>query len=269
MKIIFANLIAIYRRELQSYFTAPWSYVVAFVFWLMAGFFFTNILFGETGVIAVAQMIDLQAGSDLQVPTVDSAYMLVNIFLGTLGSVALFILPILSMGLYTEERKRGTLELLATSPVTNWAVAVAKLLGVVTFFAMLSLPLMVYEAIALSSANPAVSPTILFVGHGALILLGAAVMSLGMFISSLTDSTVVSAISTFGLVLLLSLVDLVANRVGGPIGAALNHISLLKHYSNLVQGVVDSGAIVVFVSYIALGIFLTAQSVEAFRFQRS
>jgi ABC-2 type transport system permease protein len=128
---------------------------------------------------------------------------------------------------------------------------------------------MVYEAIALSSANPAVSPTILFVGHGALILLGAAVMSLGMFISSLTDSTVVSAISTFGLVLLLSLVDLVANRVGGPIGAALNHISLLKHYSNLVQGIVDSGAIVVFVSYIALGIFLTAQSVEAFRFQRS
>jgi ABC-2 type transport system permease protein len=269
MKIIFANLIAIYRRELQSYFTAPWSYVVAFVFWLIAGFFFTNVLFGETGVIAQGQMIDLQAGSDLQVPSIDTAYALINIFLGSLGSVALFILPILSMGLYTEERKRGTLELLATSPVTNWAVAVAKLMGVVTFFAMLSLPLMVYEAIALSSANPAISPIILLTGHGALILMAAAVMSLGMFISSMTDSTVVSAIATFGLVLLLSLIDLVATRVGGPIGAALNQLSLLKHYTTLVQGVVDSSSIVVFVSYIALGIFLTAQSVEAFRFQRS
>jgi ABC-2 type transport system permease protein len=270
MKIIFANLIAIYRRELQSYFTAPWSYVVAFVFWLIAGLLFTTILFDQaTGVIAQAQFIDLQAGSDLQVPSFDAANTLIGIFLGSLGSVALFIFPILSMGLYSEERKRGTLELLATSPVTNWAVAVAKLLGVVTFFSTLSLPLMVYEAIALSSANPAISPVGLLLGHGALILMAAAVMSLGMFISSLTDSTVVAAISTFGITLLLFSMDLVANWVGGPIGTALSQLSLLKHYTTLVQGVVDSSSIVVFVSYIALGIFLTAQSVEAFRFQRS
>ena len=111
------------------------------------------------------------------------------------------------MGLYAEERKRGTLELLATSPVTNWAVAVGKLLGVLTFFITLVLPLLAYQAIALSAANPPVAPAVPLLGHLGLILLAAAVLSLGMFISSLTDSTILSAILTFALVLFLWVID--------------------------------------------------------------
>jgi ABC-2 type transport system permease protein len=159
--------------------------------------------------------------------------------------------------------------LLATSPVTNWAVAVGKLLGVVTFFITMSLPLLIYEAIALAGAQPPIQPTVLLVGHLGLILLAAAVLSLGMFISSLTDSTILAAIFTFGLLILLWVIDLIATNVGGPIGEALAHLSLLKHYTNLVQGVVDTSSLLLFASYIVLGVFLTAQSVEALRFQRS
>jgi len=262
MRIVLANIVAIYRRELQSYFASPLAYLVAGIFWLLAGFFFTYLL--EVTLVRTA----FADSSGYQVP-IDSATQLLQGFLGILSSIALFILPILSMGLYAEERKRGTLELLATSPITNWAVAVGKLLAVLTFFATMLLPLLVYEAIAYSSTNPPLSFSVILLGHLGLILLAAAILSLGMFISSLTDSTILAALFTFALILFLWVIDGVGQQIGGPFGDALAHLSLLKHYGNLAQGILDTSSLVLFASYIVLGIFLTAQSVDAFRFQRS
>lgn len=270
MLVILGNVVAIYRRELQSYFASPLAYTVAGIFWLLAGFFFFSILFSSEGLIAQSAAIDLQSQQmGIPAPPVDVPFRFLQFFLGALGSLVLFILPILSMGLYAEERKRGTLELLATSPITNWAVALGKLLGVLTFFATMVLPLLVYEAIALSSANPPLSLPVLLLGHLGLILLAAAILSLGMFISSLTDSTILAAVFTFALILFLWVIDLIAKGIGGPVGDAIGYLSLLKHYSNLTQGILDSSSLILFASYILLGIFLTAQSVDAFRFQRS
>jgi ABC-2 type transport system permease protein len=270
MRVIMGNILAIYRKELQSYFVSPLAYVIAGVFWLLAGFFFVSILLGPEGIIQQAALTDLQSAQlGIQAPPIDVPYQFLRFFLGVLGSLSLFILPVLSMGLYAEERKRGTLELLATSPITNWAVALGKLLGVLTFFITLLLPLLVYEAIALSATNPPLNLAIVLVGHVGLILLAGAILSLGMFISSLTDSTILAAVFTFGLVLFLWIFDLVARSVGGTVGDALSHLSLLKHYNTLTQGILDSSSILLFLSYIILGLFLTAQSIDAFRFQRS
>lgn len=270
MGIILGNIIAIYRRELQSYFTSPLAYAIATVFWLLSGYFFVAILLGDQGIlqqVAAAELQTQQTGQPL--PPIDVAYEFLRSFLSVMSSLALFILPILSMGLYAEERKRGTLELLATSPITNWAVAVGKLLGVVTFFTVLILPLFAYEAIAFSAANPPVPPAIPLLGHLALLLLAAAILSLGMFVSSLTDSTILAAIMTFGLIMFLWIIDAISQSIGGFLGAALGHLSLLKHYNNLVQGIFDTSSLVLFASYIVLGVFLTAQSIDALRFQRS
>ena len=266
MGVVLGNIIAIYRRELQSYFASPLAYGIAGIFWLLSGFFFVVLLLGPQGYIQQAATAD-QLG--VPGPPIDVAYIFLRDFLGLIGSLALFVLPILSMGLYAEERKRGTLELLATSPVTNWAVAVGKLLGVLTFFTTLVLPLLAYEAIALSAASPPVQPGIPLLGHLGLILLAAAVLSLGMFISSLTNSTILAAILTFTLILFLWVIEAIARTVGGPVGEALSHLSLLKHYSNLTQGIFDTSSLILFASYIVLGIFLTAQSIDALRFQRS
>jgi len=259
--VMMGNILAIYRRELQSYFLSPLAYVVAGIFWLLTGFFFVVTLSVITQQVAYADQLGYQQA-------IDVPYQFLQAFLGVVSSIALFVLPILSMGLYAEERKRGTLELLATSPITNWAVALGKLLGVLTVFITMVLPLLVYEAIALSAANPPLSMAVFFSGHIGLILLAAAVLSLGMFISSLTDSTILAAIGTFGLILFLWVIDTLAQRVGGTAGDVLGHLSLLKHYSNLSQGIVDSSSLILFVSYILLGLFLTAQSIEAFKFQR-
>lgn len=266
MGMIISNIVAIFRKELQGYFASPLAYVVAAIFWLLSGLFFVAILLSPEGIIQ-----QVAANDQLGVPTppVDVAYEFLHFFLSVMGSLALFVLPILSMGLYAEERKRGTLELLATSPLTNWAVAVGKLLGVLTFFTVMVLPLLIYEAIALSAANPPIQPAVPLVGHLGLILLAASILSLGMFISSLTDSTILSAILTFGLVLFLWIINVVANSIGGIVGQALMHLSLLENYNNLVQGVLDTSSLIVFASYIILGLFLTAQSIDALRFQRS
>lgn len=263
MRIILSNIAAIYRKELLSYFASPLSYAIAGVFWLLAGFFFVERL---GGIIEAVGQIDLQG---ISTPPIDVPYEFLKALLGIIGSLSLFVLPILSMGLYAEERKRGTLELLATSPLTNWAVAVGKLLGVVTFYIAMVLPLLAYEAIAFSAANPPIQPAIPLLGHLGLILLAASILSLGMFVSCLTDSTILAAVFTFALILFLWIIDVIAKSIKGPVGDALNHLSLLKHFSNLVQGVFDSSSIILFASYIILGIFLTAQSIDALRFQRS
>jgi ABC-2 type transport system permease protein len=266
MGVMIGNILAIFRKELQGYFASPLAYVVAGVFWLLSGFFFVAILLSPDGII---QQVAVQDQQGVPAPPVDVAYEFLRFFLSVMGSLTLFVLPILSMGLYAEERKRGTLELLATSPLTNWAVALGKLLGVLTFFTVMVMPLLAYEAIALGAANPPIQPAVPLLAHAGLILLAASILSLGMFISSLTDSSILAAILTFGLVFFLWMIDLVAKSVGGPVGEALDHLSLLNNYNNLVQGVLDTSSLILFASYIILGIFLTAQSIDALRFQRS
>ena len=269
MGIVLSNIIAIYRRELQSYFVSPLAYVIAGIFWFLSGLFLVLLLLGPEGILPAIAAIDLQGQQmGVPLPAIDVPYEFVRAFLDRMGWLLLFILPILSMGLYAEERKRGTLELLATSPITNWAVAVGKLLGVLTFFITLIVPLVALEAFVISQSNPPTSPTILLLGNLGLILLAAAILSLGMFISSLTDSTILSAVFTFAVILLLLFVDLIAKAVPGFLGEALGYISLLKHFNTLIQGIFDTSAILLFASYIFLGVFLTSQSIDTLRFQR-
>lgn len=265
MIIIVNNIIAILRKELQGYFASPLAYAVAGIFWLLTGYFLVAILLGPEGIL---QQIAMRDQMGITEPPLDAAYEFLQATLQIMGSMSLFILPILSMGLYTEEKKRGTLELLATSPISNWAVAVGKLLGVLTFYFTMILPLLLLEIIALSGANPPVPSTILILGHIGLMLLAASVLSLGMWISSLTDSTILAAIFTFTLVLFLWVIDVAAGSIGGDFGKGLEHLSLLNHYTNLIKGIVDTSSLLMFFSYIILGVFLTAQSINALRFQR-
>ncbi|MGA1265058.1 MAG: ABC transporter permease [Prochlorothrix sp.] len=267
MKILVGNFFAIYKKELQTYFASPLAYGIAGLFWLVNGIWYSITLFGLLD--QVAQFDQQQVLQGTPPMPIDVPALILQNFLGVLGIISLVILPMLSMGLYAEERKQGTLELIATSPITNWAVATAKLLGVVTFFVGMILPLMVYEAITFSAANPPLPPTLFLLSHGGLVLMATSVLSLGMFVSSLTSSTLLSAVFTFVLVLLLILLEGIGSLMGGATGEAITHLSLLKHYGDWVQGNFDSSSLVLFASYIFLGVFLTAQTIEALRFQRS
>jgi len=263
IKIFISNLLAIFQKELLGYFAAPFAYVIAGVFWLIAGVFFGIIL---DGIIQNAAFID-QGG--MESAGMDVASQFLSSYLGVIISLVLVLLPALSMGLYAEERKRGTLELLATSPLTNWVVALGKLLGVLTFFTVMMVPPWIYQAIVFSASDPALPISIIFLANLAVILVAASILSLGMFISSLTESSIVAYILSFILILGLWIVDVFAQRVSGFMGDVLSYLSLFNHFNTLTSGVLETKSIVLFISYIFLGIFLTAQSIEALRFQRS
>lgn len=256
--------LAILRKELRGYFASPIAYIVAAVFWLLAGFFFVQIL--QAGVANSIQA-DAFAEQLGQAQTFDAGTLVLQQFLSLLGTLSLFVLPMLTMGLYTEERRRGTMELLATSPLSNVAVALGKWLAALAFFMTLLLPLLTYQVLAYSSTNPGMNYAHVAIAHLGLILLAASVMALGMFVSSLTDNTLIAAISTFGLVLLLWVIDSAAGNGTGAIAAALRHVSLLQHFNAWIQGTVSSSSLVLFASLSGFGIFLTAQSVEAMRWQ--
>jgi len=139
---------------------------------------------------------------------------------------------------------------------------------VVTFFSAMLLPLMICELVAFSSSQPVFPQAVFWLGHAGLMLLAASVLALGMFISSLSESTVLAAVMTFGLVLLLWVVDAISS-LPGPVGEAIGHLSLLTHFTDFTQGIFDTSGLILFLSYIILGLFLTAQSIDTLRFQRS
>ena len=101
-----SNIIAIYRKELQSYFASPYAYASAAVFWLITGYFLIAILLAPDGLIPQISQRDQMGITE---PPIDVAYEFLQLFLRIMGSLSLFVLPALSMGLYAEERKRGTL----------------------------------------------------------------------------------------------------------------------------------------------------------------
>lgn len=250
------NIIAIFRKELHSYFASPLAYTVAGIFWLISGYFFILLLFDQGSII---QEVARREQTGVILPPIDVVYIFLRDFFSLMGTIVIFVLPLLSMGLYAEEKKLGTLELLATSPISNFAIAVGKFLGVLTFFITLIIPLVIYQIIIFSSANPPVEPIVPLLAHLALILLAAAILSLGMFISSLTESNLIAALFTFAVVLFLWVTDLIADNLNGFWGKIIGHLSLLEHYDNLIQGIFSTSSIFLLISYVILGIFLTTQ----------
>ena len=258
-------LFTIFRRELQNYFASPIAYVVAGIFWLTAGAYIVGMLLGEQGLI---QQIAFSDQNGLLVQSIDVAYIFLNAFFAVLGSLCLFLLPILSMGLYATEKRRGALEIIETSPIFNWLVATGKLLGAIAFFMFMVAPLLLYEAIIFSTAKPPIPAAVPLLAHCGLILLATAILSIGMFISSLTDNSIVAVILTFAVVLLLWIIDILSQNTEGIFSDILKHLSLLESYNNLIQGIFQLSDVVLLLSYIFSGIFLTVQSIEIWGFAR-
>jgi ABC-2 type transport system permease protein len=267
MKTALQNIWVIYQRELYGYRRSPLAYVITGIFWLVYGLLFFSVLYGT---IDQARLIDARQANGEAMPSFDMAYLFLQTFLGTiLGSTSLLILPMLSMGLYAEERKQGTWELLATAPIANWQIAVAKLLGALTLFSIMVLPFLGLEIYAVAGTVPPMPLGIILMGHFGLLLQGAAILSLGMFISSCSSSSIVAAILTFFLVTAWNNIDILADRIPGIPSQFLANFSVVNHYQRLAGGVLDSGSIAILTSYTLLGIYLTAQSIEFSRGHRS
>src|SRR2546426_3419292 len=200
------NILAIIERELRAYFNSPIAYVVLTIFVFLSGLFFRSILGQVMQMALISQMQAQQLGPR----PMDMPGMISRGFLSTMSVIMLFIMPMLTMGLFSEEKKRGTIELLLTSPLTDLQVVLGKFLAAATFFIILLLTTWIPTGILYMYSSPASGP--ILTAYLGLLLYGLALIAIGLFISTLTENQIIAAVLSFGTIMVLWLVEVVANN---------------------------------------------------------
>jgi ABC-2 type transport system permease protein len=249
----------IYKKELRLYFTSPVAYVILTTFLFIAGYFFTSI-FSFFVRSSMQMAMNPQMGRDLNVT--DSV---LRPLFGNLSVILLFLMPLVTMRLFAEERRSGTIELLLTYPVRDGAVLVGKYLSALTMYATMIAGTLVYPAMLAYFTRVEWGP--LATGYLGFLLMGALFLAIGLFASSLTENQIVAALITFGALLMLWIIGWVADLVPAPYGAVFTHLSVLEHNDTFAKGVLDTKDVIYFVDLTALALFLTLRSLEARRWK--
>jgi ABC-2 type transport system permease protein len=253
------NILAIWQREMKSYFVSPIAYVVLTVFLFVAGFFFYSIL------NAWMQQTMMQAASGQGSQPIDVPGMVSRSFFGTISVVLLFMIPMLTMGLFAEEKKRGTIELLLTTPVGNLQAMMGKYLASLTFLLIMYAGSFLTISALFIYGKPDWKP--ILGGYLGLILYGAALLAVGLFVSTLTENQIVAVVITFGVILVLWLVDAMASGVQGVMKDVLSYLSVISHLDDFIKGVIDTTHVIFYLSFAFFGLFLTYRSLESLRWK--
>jgi ABC-2 type transport system permease protein len=259
------NFYAIYRKEMGHYFVSPVAYVFIGVFLFLSALFFDFFL--RSGMEQALQM-EMQSMQFGMPPQIDIPSEVMRAFFGLLSTLILFFTPMLTMGVFAEERKRGTMELLMTSPVSEVQIVLGKFFASLTLFAIMLLPTAGYLVFMFLRSEPAPPWRMLLAGYAGILLLGGALLALGEFISSLTENQLIAAVLTFAAFLLVWVLDLGRNADGG-IGQVLQYLSVIRHYDDFTRGIVDTSALIYYVSFIVFFIFLTVRSIDSMRWRRA
>jgi ABC-2 type transport system permease protein len=256
------NIFAIVERELRAYFSSPIAYVVLTIFVFLSGIFFRSILSQVLQMGLISQMQAQQLGPR----PMDMPGMISRGFLSTMSVILLFIMPMLTMGLFSEEKKRGTIELLLTSPITDLQVVLGKFFAAGTFFVILLLSTWVPMAALYWFGDPASGP--ILTAYLGLLLYGLAIVAIGLFISTLTENQIIAAVLSFGTIMVLWLVDVVANSAESPAGkGVLTYLSILSHLDDFMKGVLSTSHIIFYLSLMLVGLFLTYRSIDSLRWR--
>jgi ABC-2 type transport system permease protein len=257
------NILAIFSKEMRSYFYSPVAYDVIGIFLTISGYFFYGLL---------AQFLDFSMRSTIQAqyyrtlpPILNvNEYVVRPLFLN-LSVIGLFVMPAITMRLYSEEKKQGTIELLMTSPISIFQTIMGKFLAALTLFVIMIAPTMIYYGIIEMYGSLEWGP--ILSGFIGLILFGGTFVSLGLLMSAFTENQIIAAITTFGLFLILWVIGWLASYSEGILNSVLNYVSLSWHFDDFAKGVLDSQHIIFYLSLICLGLFLTYRTVESMRWR--
>ena len=252
------NAITICRKELQSYFRSPIAYGVMAFFALVIGFFF------YAGVMAyLTQVLRMSMGGASAPLSVDD--FVVRNVLGNTAVVGLFLIPMITMRLFAEEKKSGTIELLVTSPITDLEIIIGKWLAAVLLYMAMLFITLVNLTWLFAYGKPDWHP--LSVGYLGLILMGGSLLAIGTFVSSWTKNQIVAGVAGFGICLMLWVLEWTSSFSDTAMGRVAAYMSVLSHFDSFSRGVLDTKDIVYYISLIALGLFLTARSMESMRWR--
>jgi ABC-2 type transport system permease protein len=250
------NVLAIADRELRSYFSSPMAYIVIGFFLLPFGVFF--FLYLQAFVKQGLQMA--QYGGAMNVNQQVVRYVLQNA-----SVIILFIMPMITMRTYSEEKRSGTIELLLTSPLSDVEIILGKFFGALGLYVAMLAVTLLYIGILFVYGNPEWRPIV--AGYLGLLLMGGAFVSIGLLISSTTNNQIVAGVVTFVVFLLLWIVGWFADSAGPTIGPITSYLSITEHFDDFSKGIIDSKHVVYYLSLITFGLFLTAKSVDTERWR--
>jgi ABC-2 type transport system permease protein len=255
------NIIAIAQKELKSYFASPIAYVVIGFWALLFGYFFAAILHYFAQQSMQMNQFGMQGPQSLNInqqlirPVIQNTLILI-----------LFLLPMVTMRAYSEEKRSGTIELLLTSPVTDWQIILGKFFGALGLFAaMIGVTFIHIAVLFYYGGRPELKP--ILTAYIGLLLMGGCFLSLGLFISSLTKNQIVAGMVTFAVFLLLWVITWIGNAAGPQVEKVTQYLSIIDHYEDFGKGVIDTTHLIYYVSFITFGLFLTAKSVDSERWR--
>jgi ABC-2 type transport system permease protein len=251
------NIGAIVNKEWRHYFGSPIAYITLFVWLALFGLFFSITL----GYFVAASSSPTGGGR------MSLNDWVIGATLQSMAVVTLFVAPLLTMRLFAEEKRQGTLELLATAPLTNLQIILGKFLGALGLYAlMLLLGLLNAVPLWFAAQNPPewrpVATSLL-----ALLLLGGALIAVGSFLSSLTRTQIVAGALTFGVALAFWILSWTDDPTAATPLKVLAYLGLLGHTEDLMKGVIDLKHVVYYLTFTVFGLFLTHQSLEAQRWR--
>jgi ABC-2 type transport system permease protein len=253
------NVLAIFKKELRSYFTSPIAYVVLTIFALLSGYFFYSLL-------TFFSLNSLQASFNPAFSqSLNATEWIVRPLLRNIAVTMLLLMPAATMRLFAEEKKSGTIELLFSYPIRDWELVLGKFLaGLALYAGMLGvslLDLVMLGFFARIEWGP------ILTGYLGLLLLGMAFLGLGILASSLTENQIVAAVGAFGVLLLLWVIGWATETAGPTLGPILSHLSIINHYDSFAKGVIETKDIVFYLNFTLLCLFLTLRSLESKRWR--
>ncbi len=252
------NAWIICRKELGSYFVSPIAYLLLTMFGLICGFFFWNEL-----AYFVFESIQMQMRGQSVPMNINEQ--IIRPLLSNVAVIGLFFIPMITMRLFAEEKRTGTIELLATSPIRDLEVIVGKWMAAVILYACLLLFTALNFAFLFRYGNPDWKP--LLVGYLGLLLQAGALLAIGTFISSLTKNQIIAGAATFGVELLLWVCGWVSGYETATWAKVLSYMSIITHFESFGRGVLDAKDAVYYITLIFLGLFFTARSMESLRWR--
>ena len=241
------NIWTIAKREFKHYFISPIFYFVALMLFVILGIiFYANI-----------------AGSMIQQfpPSIQGV-------LGPLMTILLFATPAITMRLIAEEQRLGTIELLLTAPVRDWELVVGKWLGGFLFMLTILAVTWLYPIVMNQMVSPGIDQGPLVTGYLGVVLFSAALVAIGVAVSSLFANQLAVFASTLLIYLILWLISVPLQATGASGGELVRYLSIGEHfYNTFYQGIIDLSDVIYFLSLTALALFLGSISVETRRWR--
>ena len=252
------NTLLICQKELKSYFASPIAYLLMAFFALIFGFGFYTATRDMVRFSFQAQMMGQQQSMNVN-------EQIIRPLLGFASTIALFLIPMITMRTFAEEKKTGTIELLMTSPIQDIEIIVGKWLGAMLLYLCVLTMSVLNIAMLFAWGKPDWKPVL--VAYAGLILQGGCLLAIGVFISTTTRNQIIAGGVTFFVCLLLWLLSWFTAFDSSAAAKVVNYLSIVTHFENFSKGVLDLKDVVFYLSMIFFSLFITSRAMESLRWR--